>query len=67
MRVKKYLIAGLLVWLPLAVTIWVLQAVLGLLDGVFAWLLERPRRPCCPRAATRRSSCCAGFPASACS
>ena len=36
---KKYLIAGLLVWLPLAVTIWVLQAVLGLLNGVFAWLL----------------------------
>ena len=36
---KKYLIAGLLVWLPLAVTIWVLQAVLGLLDGVFVWLL----------------------------
>jgi uncharacterized membrane protein len=38
--VKKYLIAGLLVWLPLAVTIWVLQAVLGLLDGVFVWLLN---------------------------
>jgi uncharacterized membrane protein len=38
--VKKYLIAGLLVWLPLAVTIWVLQAVLGMLDGVFAWLLS---------------------------
>ena len=37
---KKYLIAGLLVWLPLAVTIWVLQAVLGLLNGVFAWLLS---------------------------
>ena len=37
---KKYLIAGLLVWLPLAVTIWVLQAVLGLLDGMFAWLLS---------------------------
>ena len=36
---KKYLIAGLLVWLPLAVTIWVLQAVLGLVDGVFGWLL----------------------------
>ncbi|MDQ2927255.1 MAG: DUF502 domain-containing protein, partial [Pseudomonadota bacterium] len=32
---KKYLLAGLLVWLPLAVTIWVLQAVLGVLDGVF--------------------------------
>jgi uncharacterized membrane protein len=33
--VKKYLIAGLLVWLPLAITIWVLHAVLGLMDGVF--------------------------------
>jgi len=37
--VKKYLIAGLLVWLPLAVTIWVLQAVLGMLNGMFVWLL----------------------------
>jgi len=37
---KKYLIAGLLVWLPLAVTIWVLQAALGLLDGVFGWFLN---------------------------
>ena len=36
---KKYLIAGLLVWLPLTITIWVLQAALGLLDGVFAWFL----------------------------
>ncbi len=36
---KKYLIAGLLVWLPLAITIWVLQAALGLLDGVFGWFL----------------------------
>jgi uncharacterized membrane protein len=37
---KKYLIAGLLVWLPLAVTIWVLQAALGMIDGVFGWLLS---------------------------
>ncbi len=36
---KKYLLAGLLVWLPLAITIWVLKAVLGTLDGVFAWFL----------------------------
>jgi uncharacterized membrane protein len=41
--VKKYLIAGLLVWLPLAITIWVLQAVLGLLDGVFGWFLNAGR------------------------
>ena len=40
---KKYLIAGLLVWLPLAVTIWVLQAALGLLDGVFSWALNAGR------------------------
>ena len=51
--VKKYLIAGLLVWLPLAITIWVLTWLLGVLDGVFGWLLsrhaggaaQRPRAP----------------------
>lgn len=37
---KRYLIAGLLVWLPLAITIWVLHSVLGLLDGLFAWVLS---------------------------
>ena len=37
---KKYLITGLLVWLPLAITIWVLLWVLGLMDGLFAWLLS---------------------------
>ena len=37
---KKYLVAGLLVWLPLAITIWVLSWLLGVLDGVFAWLLS---------------------------
>ncbi|MBX3604274.1 MAG: DUF502 domain-containing protein [Piscinibacter sp.] len=37
---KKYLIAGLLVWLPMAITIWLLHSVLGLLDGVFGWLLS---------------------------
>ena len=37
---KRYLLAGLLVWLPLAITIWVLQAILGTLDGVFEALLS---------------------------
>ena len=37
---KKYLVAGLLVWLPLAITIWVLSWLLGVLDGVFASLLS---------------------------
>ena len=37
---KKYLVAGLLVWLPLAITIWVLSWLLGSLDGIFAALLS---------------------------
>jgi uncharacterized membrane protein len=38
--VKKYLLAGLLVWLPVAITVWVLHSVLGLLDGLFAWMVS---------------------------
>lgn len=37
---KKYLLAGLLVWLPLAITLWVLHAILNTLDGMFAALLS---------------------------
>ena len=36
---RKYLIAGLLVWLPLAITVWVLLWVLGLMDGIFGGLV----------------------------
>ncbi|MDE2400561.1 MAG: DUF502 domain-containing protein [Burkholderiales bacterium] len=36
---KKYILTGLLVWLPLAITIWVLLQLLGVLDGIFAWLV----------------------------
>jgi len=36
---RRYIIAGLLVWLPLAITIWVLLWLLGVTDGVFSWLL----------------------------
>jgi uncharacterized membrane protein len=37
--VKKYLLTGLLVWLPLAITVWVLSWLLGALNGVFEALL----------------------------
>ncbi|NRF69070.1 DUF502 domain-containing protein [Aquincola sp. S2] len=37
---KKYLIAGLLVWLPLAITLWVLLWLYGAMDGMFLWLLS---------------------------
>lgn len=36
---KKYILTGLLVWLPLAITVWVLMNVVGALDGVFAWFV----------------------------
>jgi uncharacterized membrane protein len=38
--VKKYLLAGLLVWMPLAITVWVLLWLLGLVDGLFSWVLN---------------------------
>ncbi len=40
MPFKKYLLTGLLVWLPLAITIWVLLWLMGLLDGIFMGLVS---------------------------
>ncbi len=39
MPFKKYLLTGLLVWLPLAITLWVLLWLVGLLDAIFGSLL----------------------------
>lgn len=39
MPIRKYLLTGLLVWLPLAITLWVLLWLVGLLDGIFGGLL----------------------------
>ena len=39
MPIKKYLLTGLLVWLPLAVTIWLLLWLVGLLDAIFGGVL----------------------------
>lgn len=39
MPIKKYLLTGLLVWLPLAITIWVLLWLVGALDGILGSLL----------------------------
>jgi uncharacterized membrane protein len=38
-HIKKYLLTGLLVWLPTAITIWVLLWLVGLLDAIFGGLL----------------------------
>ena len=32
---KKYFIAGILVWAPVAITVWVISWGLGLLDAIF--------------------------------
>ncbi|MEI8196884.1 MAG: DUF502 domain-containing protein, partial [Phycisphaerae bacterium] len=40
MPIKKYLLTGLLVWLPLAITVWVMLWLIGLLDGVLGGLLS---------------------------
>jgi len=37
---KKYLLTGLMVWLPLAITLWVLLWLVGTLDAVFFALLS---------------------------
>jgi uncharacterized membrane protein len=37
---KKYFIAGILVWAPLAITVWVIGWGLGLLDGVFGSVMH---------------------------
>lgn len=39
MNIKKYIFAGLLVWLPLAITLWVLSWLVGAMDGIFANVL----------------------------
>jgi uncharacterized membrane protein len=38
--IKKYLLTGLIVWLPLAITIWVLLWLVGMLDAVFGGFLS---------------------------
>jgi len=40
MNLKKYILAGLLVWLPLAITLWVLSWLVGAMDGIFANVLS---------------------------
>lgn len=39
MPIKKYLLTGLLVWLPLAITLWVLLWLVGVLDAIFGSFL----------------------------
>jgi uncharacterized membrane protein len=38
--VKKYLLTGLLVWVPLGITVWVLNAIIGMMDQTLLLLPE---------------------------
>lgn len=38
-RLRQYFITGLLVWLPMGVTVWVLLWLVGILDSIFQWVL----------------------------
>jgi uncharacterized membrane protein len=38
-NMKKYFLAGILVWAPLAITIWVISSAMSVLDGVFGSLM----------------------------
>ena len=40
MPIKKYMLTGLMVWLPLAITIWVLSWLVNSLDGVLGGVLS---------------------------
>ena len=61
---RKYLFAGLLVWLPLAITVGVLMWAIGLMDGLFHGILHghpaRAARPA-PRTSSRCWPACRGL------
>ena len=39
LRLRHYFVTGLLVWLPMGITVWVLTWLVGLLDGIFLTVL----------------------------
>ena len=41
LSLRRYLLTGLLIWVPLVITLWVLQLIVGTLDGIFHWLPEQ--------------------------
>ncbi len=38
---RAYFVTGLLIWVPLAITIWVLSLIVGMMDHSLAWLPDR--------------------------
>ncbi|QDQ24887.1 DUF502 domain-containing protein [Chitinimonas arctica] len=42
---KRYFVTGLLIWVPLGITLWVVSTLVGAMDSILLWLPEgsRPR------------------------
>ena len=40
-RIQRYFLTGLLTWLPLVITVWVLIWLLGLIDSIFVRIVEQ--------------------------
>ena len=38
---RRYLVAGVLVWLPILATLWVISFIVGLMDSILTWLPEK--------------------------
>jgi uncharacterized membrane protein len=54
-RLRQYFITGLVVWLPMGVTVWVLLWLVGILDGIFGGVLSALTRAMPGFAATAES------------
>ena len=54
-RLRQYFITGLVVWLPMGVTVWVLLWLIGILDGIFGGVLSALARALPGFAATAES------------
>ena len=39
LKIRHYLLTGLLVWLPMGVTVWLLTWLVGTMDGIFLAIL----------------------------
>lgn len=40
-KLRAYFVTGLLIWVPLAITFWVLSLIVGMMDQSLAWLPDR--------------------------
>jgi uncharacterized membrane protein len=54
-RLRQYFITGLVVWLPMGVTVWVLLWLIGILDGIFGGVMSALARTLPGFAATAES------------